>query len=145
MKEQLSAGIITYRIYNGQPHFLVLHYPHGHWDLPKGKIEEGETLQQAALRELKEETGLSAHIMDGFQEQLGYFFRHDGQLIQKSVYFFVGEASEGQVILSYEHIGFEWLPYDQAIERLTFENAQEVLSKAYDFLMLDPLFKHANN
>lgn len=134
MIKQVSAGIITFRMRNDQPEFLLLHYPHGHWDLPKGKLEQGESLREAALRELEEETGLSARIIDGFQEGLDYIFRHNRQLIQKTVSFFVGQASEGQVRISHEHIGFEWLPYDQAVERLTFDNAKVVLERAKDFL-----------
>ncbi len=134
MKTIESAGIITFYIKNNVLHFLLLHYPHGHWDLPKGKIEKGETKKDAALRELKEETGLSAQLIDGFEECLEYFFKQDGSLIKKTVCFFVGVASSDGITLSHEHIGFEWLPYDQAIERLTFDSAQKVLEQANAFL-----------
>ncbi len=134
MKEQVSAGIITFYIKNEVPHFLLLHYPHGHWDLPKGKIEEGESKETAALRELKEETGLTAQIIDGFEKKLEYFFKQNGELIKKTVYFFIGQVLFGEITLSDEHIGFEWLPCEQALKRLTFENAKEVLKQAHDFL-----------
>ncbi len=134
MKELVSAGIITFYIKNETPHFLLLHYPHGHWDLPKGKIEKGESKEIAALRELKEETGLKAQIIEGFEKKFDYVFKQDGELIKKTVYFFLGQALSDEITLSEEHIGFAWLPYDQALERVTFENAKEVLQQAHDFL-----------
>ncbi len=135
MKELASAGLITFYIKNEVPHFLLLHYPHGHWDLPKGKIEKGETKKTAALRELKEETGLTAQILEGFEKKFDYVFKQEGELIKKTVYFFIGKVFSGEIVLSEEHIGFAWLAYDRALERLTFENAKEVLKEAKRFIM----------
>ena len=112
----------------------MLHYQGGHWDFAKGKIEKGETKEQAALRELKEEADISATIQDGFLEQLSYFFKEKSDLIKKTVYFFTGEADAGEITISHEHQGYEWLPYEKALEKLTFENAQDVLKKAESFL-----------
>lgn len=134
MKTQVSAGIIAFRDNNGMREYLLLHYPHGHWDLPKGKQERDESLQQTTQRELHEETGLTAQLIDGFEERLKYTFRHAGQLIKKTVVYFVGRASQGKVLLSDEHIGFEWLAYQQALERLTFENSKRVFAAADTFL-----------
>ncbi len=135
MKFLFSAGIILFRRQQKKHDYLLLHYPHGHWDLPKGKIEKGESKTTAALRELKEETGLATEIIDGFSEQYHYFFKQDGNLIKKTVYFFIGEALSDGVTLSDEHIGYEWLPFDQAMERLTFDNTKMVLEKAEKFLI----------
>ena len=134
MKEQISAGIITFRMTGDSPEYLLLHYPHGHWDFPKGKLENEESLQQAALRELQEETGLSAELIEGFESNIDYIFKHDGQLIKKTVVFFVGRASEGEITLSHEHIDFEWLSYQDALKRLTFDNAKQLLERAEIFL-----------
>lgn len=134
MKLFFSAGIILFRTKNKIQEYLLLHYPHGHWDLAKGKIEQGESKEQAAVRELKEETGLQATMFDGFCEQYHYFFKQDGDLIKKTVYFFIGEALSDDVTLSDEHIGYTWLPFEQALERLSFENTQVVLEKAEHFL-----------
>lgn len=116
--------------------FLLLHYTSGHWDFPKGKIEKGETKHQAALRELEEETGLSAEIASGFEEQFSYWFRdHEtSELINKTVYFFIGCTEKKEVSLSHEHIGFKWLSYDAAMEQLTYKNAKNMLKKATAFL-----------
>lgn len=134
--EQFSAGLVLYTDINGVREYLLLHYASGHWDFPKGKIELGESKEQAALRELKEETGLAATIVDGFERSLGYWFKDyvSGELIYKTVYFFIGYAQQTVVTLSCEHIGFVWLPYNQAHEHTTFENARQILEKAEAFL-----------
>ena len=134
MKNIFSAGLILFRVVDGERLYLLLHYPHGHWDFVKGKIEEGESKQEAALRELEEETGLEADIMDGFEEQLSYVFREEDELIEKTVYFLIAQTSSEEIELSHEHIDFSWLAYNQAEGQLTFANAKEVLKKAELFI-----------
>jgi bis(5'-nucleosidyl)-tetraphosphatase len=128
MKHQYSAGIIVYTKEKNIILYLLLKYGAGHWDFPKGKIEKGETKQQAALRELKEETDLTAHIDDNFEETIQYIFTDmDGKKTQKTVYFFTGHALTTDVKLSHEHTDFAWLPYKDALEKLTYDNAKEIL------------------
>lgn len=136
MLKQHSAGIITYIKKDFEFFYLILHYTSGHWDFPKGKLEAGETPQEAALRELTEETGLTAKIIFGFEESLDYIFKERGKLIEKTVTFFVGQTNKETVTLSREHIGYLWLPYEQAYKKLTYKNAQEILKNANDFLKL---------
>lgn len=134
MEKVFSAGLVLFRIVDGERLYLLLHYPHGHWDFVKGKIEEGESKQEAALRELEEETGLEAEIMDGFEEQLSYVFRQEEELIEKTVYFLIAQTASEDIELSHEHIDFSWLPYNQAEGQLTFANAKEVLKRAELFI-----------
>lgn len=136
MIEQQSAGIITFAHKNHEIKYLILHYLSGHWDFPKGKLEENETNQQAAARELQEETGLSAQLIPGFQESLSYTFKERGKLIRKTVTFFVGITDEQPVRLSREHTGYLWLPYEKAHEKLTYQNAKDLLQKANEFLKI---------
>ena len=85
MKE-VSAGVVIFRKEESDARFLLLHYPSGHWDFVKGKTEDGETLRQTALRETKEETGISdIEFVDGFKEQIRYDFQHNGTPINKKV------------------------------------------------------------
>jgi len=135
VKFWFSAGVVVYFKRNEKREYLLLHYESGHWDFPKGKIEEGETKQQAALRELKEETGLLATIHPGFEYTFEYFFKDkSGEFAKKKVYFFVGRSKAKRVDLSYEHIGYEWLAFDEACEKLTYKNAKQLLQKADTFL-----------
>ncbi len=140
IKKEISAGVIVYRHdeVTKERLYLLLHYAGGHWDLPKGKLEKGESFTQAALRELKEETGLTAVIKENFQEALEYMFSKTerGQKIKidKKVIFFVGKASGKEVTISHEHIGFAWLTYTDSFNRLTYQNAQHILHIAHEFL-----------
>jgi len=126
-----SAGIVVKK--DGE--YLLLHYEAGHWDLPKGKVEQNESDEQAALRELEEETGITdVTLIPEFEETIHYFFKREGQTISKDVIFFLGKVDVKDITLSHEHKEFEWLPLNQALEKVTFESAKEVLRKADAFL-----------
>lgn len=141
MKQYHSAGVVLYRIKNENVEYLLLQYAAGHWDFAKGKIEVGETKRQAALRELAEEAGLAAKLDDTFLASFEYFYTdYDGQKAHKIVSLFLGEVQGSDAVtLSHEHIGYEWLVYEAALGRLTFENARGVLEKANDYLLLSQL------
>jgi len=86
-------------------------------------------------REVKEETGLKdIKLIEGFKEWIKYFFKFKGKNIFKIVTFFLAETKTKTVKVSFEHIGFKWLPYEEAIEKLTFKNAKDILKKANDYL-----------
>jgi len=111
--------------------FLLLNYPTGHWDFVKGKIEQGETLHQTAVRETKEETGISdLEFVEGFEEKINYNFQFEGELIQKEVIFFLAKTKTHTVNVSHEHLDYTWLDYENALEKVTYQNAKNILSKA---------------
>jgi 8-oxo-dGTP pyrophosphatase MutT (NUDIX family) len=133
MGREISAGVILFRNHP-QREYLLLDYG-SHWDLPKGHIEAGEDPQTTAARELQEETGVrDARFVPGFKEGMRYFYRKAGEGMLKVVVFFLAETPSGNVILSDEHAGYQWLPYEPALKRLTFKNARDLLTKAHTFL-----------
>lgn len=137
MKKQTSAGIVIYYQNENEREYLLLQYVAGHWDFPKGKLEEGETHMQAAVRELQEETGIEhVTIHPGFEESFIYVFNDfRARPIEKTVTFFVGQVFDKKIAtLSKEHQGYIWLPYEEAVTRLTYANAREVLIQAHEFL-----------
>ncbi len=134
MLNEKSCGAVVY-IRNPDLKYLLLQYEAGHWDFVKGNVETGETEQQTAVRELGEETGITdAHFIDGFKEKISYFYKRQGATVLKEVVFFLMETKTANVKLSFEHIGAIWLTYEDAMRRLTFKNARDVLQKANDFL-----------
>ena len=134
MKEEVSSGIILFND-SGNRKFLLLNYPSKHWDFVKGKMEDGETPHETALRETKEETGISnVEFLDGFKEEIEYYFRADNQDIHKKVIFFLGKTKTTNIILSHEHLDFIWLDYDNALTKITYHNAKNLLKKSKEFL-----------
>jgi bis(5'-nucleosidyl)-tetraphosphatase len=136
MIKEKSCGLVVYnKNFQGKIVFLLLHYPEGHWEFSKGHVEVDENEKQTALRELQEETGIEkAHIADGFKETMHYEFMFKGDLIEKTVTFFLARADNTNIKLSHEHQGFKWLPFREALQTVTFENARNILKKANQFL-----------
>ena len=135
MIEETSSGVVLFRRENGKILFLLLHYPSGHWDFVKGKMENGESKHETALRETKEETGImDLKILDNFEEWIQYNFQFQGELIRKKVVFFLGETKTKDVKISHEHLNFTWMDYTTAMEKITFDNAKTVLSKSFVLL-----------
>ncbi len=115
--------------------FLLLHYPSGHWDFVKGKMEKGELEKETAIRETEEETGITdVKFLDNFEEWIQYNFQFEGELVNKKVVFFLGETKTEEVKNSHEHLNYTWMNYSTAMEKTTFDNAKTVLSKSYDLL-----------
>jgi len=135
MIKETSAGIVLYRKENGKKLFLLLHYPSGHWDFVKGKMEKNETTHETAIRETKEETGITDIVfVENFEEWIEYNFKYQGELVQKKVVFFLAETKTKEIKISHEHNGYIWMDYNASIEKTTFDNAKTVLTKAEKLL-----------
>ena len=136
MLTEKSAGAVTVREKEGVFYYLLLHYRAGHWDFPKGNTEEGEEIKETVRREINEETGIKdIEFITGFKERIKYSYRLEGKLVFKTVVFFLARTKTEKITLSFEHIGFEWLVYPEALEKLTFKIGKELLEKANRFLM----------
>jgi len=135
MIEETSAGIVLYRKENTKNLFLLLHYPSGHWDFVKGKMEKNETTHETAIRETKEETGITDIVFaENFEEWIEYNFKYQGELVQKKVVFFLAETKTKEIKISHEHSGYIWMDYNASMEKTTFDNAKTVLTKAEKLL-----------
>jgi bis(5'-nucleosidyl)-tetraphosphatase len=131
MIEETSAGIVLFRKENDENLFLLLHYPSGHWDFVKGKMEKNESHTETAVRETREETGITdIKFVEGFEEWIEYNFQFQKELVNKKVVFFLAETKTKDIKISHEHQNFIWLNYIDAMEKTTFDNAKTVLSKA---------------
>lgn len=131
MIEETSAGIVLFRKEDSKILFLLLHYPSGHWDFVKGKMEEGESTHETAIREAKEETGITdITFLENFEEWIKYDFQYQGELVHKKVVFFLAETKTKEVMISHEHLDYTWMDYNTSMEKTTFDNAKTVLTRA---------------
>ncbi|MGH1566341.1 MAG: bis(5'-nucleosyl)-tetraphosphatase [Nitrosopumilus sp.] len=131
MIEETSAGIVLFRKENSKILFLLLHYPSGHWDFVKGKMEKGESTHQTAIRETKEETGITdITFVENFEEWIEYNFQYKGELVHKKVVFFLAETKTKEIKISHEHLDSTWGDYNTSMEKTTFGNAKTVLTRA---------------
>ena len=139
-RNERSAGFLIFHRRPGGAapddlRYLLLDYGR-HWDFAKGHVDPGETDLEAAVRELREETGITQFAqVPEFREEIVYFFRSGRHgLIRKTVVFFLAEVAQTQVILSEEHVGHEFLPFEPAVKRATFAAAKQLLRAAHECL-----------
>jgi len=140
MIQEKSCGAVIFRK-NNETKYLLLHYEssskqnYDYWDYPKGHVEEGEDELATVKREVEEETGITdIKFIENFKERIQYFFKRGKDLVKKEVIFYLLETKTEKVKISFEHIGYKWLNYKEALEQLTFKNAKEILEKADKFL-----------
>jgi bis(5'-nucleosidyl)-tetraphosphatase len=133
--EERSAGAVVFRRAPGGPKFLLLKYPAGHWDLPKGNIEKGEEPIQTMVREVREETGITdLRVVPGYERKIEYFYRRDGKKVHKTVVFFLAETPVEKVTISFEHQDYGWFDYAEAIKTVTYPNARRLIREGEAFM-----------
>ena len=100
MYDEISAGAVLYLNDEGpEIKYLILNYSYGHWDFPKGNIEEGETELDTVFREISEETGITdIQIIQGFRQQISYKYRKKSKLVNKAVIYYLAETKSKQVV-----------------------------------------------
>jgi bis(5'-nucleosidyl)-tetraphosphatase len=134
MPSEKSCGAVIFKA-NGKRKYLLLHYDGGHWDFVKGHVERNESEKQTVLRETQEETGLTElTFLEGYREPINYYYKRAGETVYKEVVFYLLESKAESIRLSREHVGFVWMSYDVARQRLTYKNAKETLRKAHEYL-----------
>jgi len=138
MPLEFSAGAVIFRKEKNKILYLVLKYGEGHWDFVKGHIGDkikGEKAEEAVIRESEEEAGITDLIfVEGFKHRINYFLRKEGKTYFKTVTFFLAETKQKKIKLSFEHVGYKWLGYEDALKQITYDNAKIVLEKANSFL-----------
>jgi 8-oxo-dGTP pyrophosphatase MutT (NUDIX family) len=137
-RREVSAGGVVYRPGpDGQEIALAARRTRAGklaWGLPKGLIEEDETAESAALREVQEESGLRAQVEAPLGE-ISYFYVWEGVRVHKVVHFFLMRATGGDVSLhDHEMEEVRWFPADRAPSRATYKSEREVVVRALSLL-----------
>jgi len=105
------------------------------WDFPKGNIEKGEKETQTAEREIAEETGIKKlEFIPNFREKIKIFYRKNNELVLKEIIFYLAKSKTKKVKISFEHNDYAWLPFQEALEKLTYKDSKEILKKANNLL-----------
>lgn len=133
MQKEKSCGALVYRKAGDKLQLLILrHRMGGHWSFPKGHVEKGETETETALREVKEETGLSIELFDGFREMVTYSPRPG---IKKDVVYFLGFARDSRTTRQEEEISeIRWIDLDQTYNYLTYDNDRRLIKSAKRYM-----------
>ena len=134
MKKEKSCGAVVYKKENNEIFILLLKHNAGHWSFPKGHVEEDETEQQTALREIKEETNLDVTIDNGFRKVSTYSPKEG---VMKDVIFFVSELKEDEAEEKAQECEIQelgWFSYEEAMNIITYDNDKNILQEANKYI-----------
>jgi 8-oxo-dGTP pyrophosphatase MutT (NUDIX family) len=131
-RNEHSSGGAVISFHEGGAPFVALIATRGgaRWGLPKGAVAPGETSEQAALREVLEETGLEAQIV-GLLDTIEYFFRAGDTVIRKRVDFYLMNYVAGTLTPQLSEVdAVEWVSLSEAIQRASFDSERKLLEMA---------------
>ncbi len=142
-REEISAGGVVFRrTRSGTDVCLISTQSHTAWQLPKGIIEEGEAPEDAAAREVAEETGLVGDLIAPLERiEYWYVWTHGGDRdrIHKLVYFFLFQYTSGSTDDHDDEVDeARWVSIDEARSMLSFENERRVLEQAAKAIEEEP-------
>lgn len=127
-----SSGGVVFRRTRESLDFLLIRDPYENWGLPKGHIEPDESPLDAAVREVREETGLAVIEVHAELPTIDWYFRDGGRLVHKICHFFLVESPTGDPEPQRDEgiTACVWCSFEAALETVTYDNAREVLRAA---------------
>jgi len=136
-QRETSAGGVVYRLHAGHAVFLLIRDSYQNWGFPKGHLESGERAEDAAVREVREETGIDDLALRGEIETIDWYFRFRGQLIHKVCHFYLMETSQASTNPQQAEgiTACRWVSYDDARSAISYANARKVLARAHEMIV----------
>ena len=136
-QRETSAGGVVYRLHSGHAVFLLIRDSYQTWGFPKGHLESGERAEDAALREVREETGIDDLALRGQIETIDWYFRFRGQLIHKVCHFYLMETTQASTNPQQAEgiTACRWVSYDDARSAISYANARKVLARAHEMIV----------
>lgn len=136
-RDEVSAGGVVYRNTGDEIEVLICKDAGYHrWVLPKGIVHQGETYQEAALREVEEETGVRAALKVQLGEPEKYVYMANGIRVFKSVYYFLLEYESGSIDQhDAEMEDVRWVSIETAMQMLAYEGAKNIVRRAKTVLV----------
>lgn len=141
MKQQISSGGVLHRITGSLCDVALIRRSSPDrkviWCLPKGWVEPGESLEQAALREVREETGMTGQILEPLGNiQYRFYSKEDRSHVRKTVHFYLMRYVEGNT-RDHDHEVEEarWFGLEDALSALTYPTERQIMEKARDLLV----------
>lgn len=133
-RRETSAGGVVFRCADGCPHYLLILDSYRNWGFPKGHVDDGEAPQDAARREVREETGLENLVLHDSLGVIDWHFRFRGRLIHKFCHFFLFESTGGEASPQLREgiTACEWRPLDAALETIAYRNTRGILESGAD-------------
>lgn len=132
MNNEYSAGGIVFKKIKHIWHVLLIQDKQGQWTFPKGLIDKGEEKEEAARREIREETGISFLSQGVPLRDITYWYTRDGQKIHKTVSYFLFIATGDEQATPQEEEGIsrvEWIPISDALTMLGYKETNEQVFK----------------
>ncbi len=130
MRREFSAGGVVIREVEAETEVALVSPREGVYALPKGHPDPGESLEQAATREVREETGLAAEPVERLGE-VSYWYWFGGERVLKTVTFFLFRFRSGSVADHDDEVVWAgWVPLAEAVEQLSYEGEREMATKA---------------
>lgn len=121
----------------GSWHALLIRDPYGNWSLPKGHIEGGESLREAALREVEEETAIRPEVVGPRIDTVDWVFRKGERTIHKYCTFFLMRSRNGKAAPQFDEGITQciWLPVRDAASRIRYQGTREIVLRAEDMIV----------
>lgn len=140
-QQETSAGGVVYRLESGDPVYLLIRDSYQNWGFPKGHLEKGERAEDAALREVREETGIADVSLRGTIDTIDWYFRFRGRLIHKVCHFFLMKTAEALTSPQQTEgiTACQWVSFDAASIAISYANARLVLQRAQEMISDLPL------